>query len=252
MRQGIGEDAQERFLFLLITQPCQRSLVNQVGTVLLAIVIILAKHSMTDILLQHLTHHTGIAQSSAVTVQEVREVKMGLELADIAIKLFHTTFVGRRGTTLITTCPLAEHTRMVTGSLEDFRQDRYSRVVWLLTYHGIVGIQTILHPTAPILFIAPYMGMPRVLPCHEAGTRRGRNRTACIGRRHAHSLRCQTVYVRRAEMLLAVAGQITIAHIITHDIEDVGLTSLWLCHSRNSQKGEKESQRLRNRIQDLP
>ena len=177
---------------------------------------------------------------------------MSLELAYIAIELFHTTFVWRRDTTLITTCPLAEHTCMVAGSLEDLRQNGYCWVVRFLTYHSVVGILTILHTTAPILFIAPYMSVARMLPCHEAGTRRGRNRTACIGRRHAHSLRCQTVYIGSAEMLLAVAGQITIAHIITHDIQDVGLSSFWLCHNRNSQKGEEECQRLRNRIQDQP
>ena len=56
---------------------------------------------------------------------------------------------------------------------------------------------------------------------HEAGSRGCRDRAAGIGRRHAHTLSSQAVDVGRAEMLLTVAGEVAVAQVVAHDIQDV-------------------------------
>ena len=239
MRKCVGKDAKEGLSLLLVTQPRQGTLVNKLGTILLTVVVIFTIHGVLNILLQHLTHHTGIAHGTAITIQKIGEIKMCLELTYVAIEFVHTTFIRCRDATLITACPLAEHTCMIASRLHNLRQDRHSRVVGFLPHYGIIHILTVLHASAPIFLVATHMGVTRVLTSHKTGTRWSGNRTAGIGRRHTHTLRSQAINMGRTEMLLTVARKITIPHIITHYIYNVGASSLGLRQGGRSQNGEE-------------
>ena len=234
VRQGIGEDSEERLVGRLLVQPGHGALVNQVGGVLLALLVVRAIHGVGRILLQHFALHAVVARAAAVTIQEVGIVEVGLELADVAIELVDAALVGRRVRAFVAARPFAKHTRGVAVVLENFGDNHVVGVVGLLAHAGVVRVCAVLHRACPILLVGAHMGVARVLSCHEAGARRSRNGAARIGLREAHALVGQAVNVGSGYQTLAIATEVTITHVVTHYIYNIGAL---LCTSGKGGKG---------------
>ena len=175
MRQGVGEDAEERRVGGLLVEPCHCLLVDEVGGILRAVAVAVAIHRVVDVLVERHAAHALVAARAAVLVEKVGVVEVGLELADVAIELIDAALVGRGGRTLVAARPLAEHARSVALLLEDFGNDDVVHVVRLLSHHGVVGVAAVHHGAgvAPIFFIAANVGVACVLPGHERGARGG-------------------------------------------------------------------------------
>ena len=92
----------------MMPQPIHCPLVNEVGAVLGSVVVVVTIHGVLDVVFQHFAHHRRVASGTAVSVQEIGEIEMGLELADVTIELIHSAFVGRRWAAFVATCPFAE------------------------------------------------------------------------------------------------------------------------------------------------
>ena len=149
---------------------------------------------------------------------------MSLKLAYISIKLVYATLVGRRSRTLVTSCPLAEQSSAIAIVMKYLRQNFMCRVVWLLSYNGIVYIIGIHHSLAirPILLIATHMSMARMLSSHKCGTRRSRYWRACICLCKAHTLACHAVDIGCRDKGLTIACKVAISHIVAHYEYNVG------------------------------
>ena len=66
------------------------------------------------------------------------------------------------------------------------------------------------------------MGVSAVLSGHEGCAGGSRHWATGIGLGKAHPFGGHAVDVRGGDILLAVATEIAVAHIVTHDIDDVG------------------------------
>ena len=225
MRQRVGEDAEERFSVGLLRKPLHRPLVDEVGRILPAVVVVGPAHSMFHILLQHLAHNGGVALGTTVTIEEVGEVEMCLKLTDVAIELVDATLVGCRRTTLIATSPLSEKPRGVSVVAHDFWQDDMGGVVRFLANDGIVVTLAVGDLPQPMLAVSSHEGMTGVLARHQRCPRRSRDRTAGIGRREAHSLSSQAVDVGSTDVFLSIASQVAPPHVVTHYIYNIRLGS---------------------------
>ena len=223
MRQRVGEDTKERFPVGLLPEPLHRPLVDEVGRILPAVVVVGTAHGMFNILLQHLTHNGGVALGTAEAGEEVGEVEMCLKLADVAIELIDATFVGCRRTTLVATSPLSEKSCGVSVVAHHLWQDDMGGVVGFLTNDGIVVTLAVGDLPLPMLAVSSHESMTSVLTRHQRSPRRSGDRTAGIGRREAHSLGSQAVDVRCADILLAVASQVAPPHVVTHYIYNIRL-----------------------------
>ena len=73
----------------------------------------------------------------------------------------------------------------------------------------------------PIFLVSSYFRMSRMLSCHKAGTRRSTHWCTRISLCKTHTLLCHTVNIRCKNILLSIATKVAIAHIITHNINDV-------------------------------
>ena len=252
MGQGVGKDAHEGFLLRLAVNPFQCILVDEVAGILFPVLIVLVARChvlVENVLLQRVHHHMPIAiLLGVVSVQEVWIVGMRLELADVAIIAIHTTPVGQGGTAalcalgsigvavgieqvgigvlhvIVSSCPLAEHTRSISSLLHYFRDNLMVQQVWFLAYDTIVGIVAkgvLPQCPMPVLPVAAHMGVTRVLTGHERSTRWCTHRTAGIGLGKAHALLCHTVKVGSLYQLLTIATKVAIAHVIAHDEDNV-------------------------------
>ena len=172
MRQGIGEEAYEWMLTVLTVDPLQCLVVDDAGRILVALEIVLAKHRILDVLLHDVSHHRRISQSLAVAVEEVRIIKVGLELADVAVEFIYATLVGSRGRTFVSACPFSEDTGAVTLVLQHLRKNLMLRVVRFLTHNGKVLIYSILYHwhVSPVFIVASYVGMTGMLTRHDGST----------------------------------------------------------------------------------
>ena len=225
MRQRVGEDTEERFSVGLLRKPLHRPLVDEVGRILPAVIVVGPAHRMFHILPQHLAHNDSVALGTTVTIKEVGEVEMCLKLTDVAIELVDATFVGRRRTSLIATCPLSEKPRGVSVVAHDFWQDDMGSVVRFLTNDGIVVTLAVADLPQPMLAVASHEGMTGVLTRHQRSPRRSGDRTAGIGRREAHSLGSKAVDVGCTDVSLSVASQVAPPHVVTHYIYNIRLGS---------------------------
>lgn len=228
VRQGVGKVAEEGLVGRLAVEPIERRLVNEVGRVLLAQFITGSPHGVPDILVERDPHRGRVAQSRVVAVQEVGIVEVRLKLADVTEELVDPTLVGGRDRTFVTAGPLAEHTGRVAIVLHHLGQDHMIGVVGVLSYHGIVGIDAITHLAAlgPILLVATHLAVSRVLPRHDAGPRRGAHGTARIGLGKPHALRGHAVEIGSLDISLSVTPQVTIAHVVAQDKNNVGFVAL--------------------------
>ena len=172
MRQGIGEEAYERMLAVLTVNPLQCLVVDDAGRILVALEIVLAEHRILDVLLHDVSYHRRISQSLAVAVEEVRIIKVGLELADVAVEFIYATLVGSRGRTFVSACPLAEDSGAITFVLQHLRKNLMLRVVRFLTHNRKVLVYSILHHwhVSPVFLVASYVGMTGMLTRHDGST----------------------------------------------------------------------------------
>ena len=184
-----------------------------------------------------------------IAIQEVGIVGMCLELADVAIVAIHATFVGQGGTAalctlggigiaigiqqvgigilavIVTTCPLAKHTGIVSSLLHHLGNNLMIHQVRFLTYKTVVRVVAIhigSQRTAPILSVATHMGMACMLTCHERCTRGCTDRTTGISLGEAHTLTGHAVQIGCFYQLLTIASKVAISHIIAHDKYDIG------------------------------
>jgi len=218
VRQRVGEDAEEGLVLALAAQPLECALVDDIGAVLPAVVVVRAVHGVPDVLLQYLADDGRVAPRAAEAVEEVGEVEVCLELTDVAEELVHAALVGGGGAAFVAAGPLAEHPRPVAFSLEDFRQDDVRGGIGLLSDDGVVLILAVQHTSLSVLLVAAHVEVSRVLSRHQRGTGGGGDGAAGVGGRHSHALGGQPVDVGSAEVLLAVAREVAISHVITHYI----------------------------------
>ena len=148
---------------------------------------------------------------------------MRLILAYITIILIDTSLVWCRNRTFVTSCPLTKHTSGISVILHDFRQDNVRCIIRMLTY----STEFFVHPhlnhryIAPIFLVSTYLGMARMLSCHERCSGRCTYRTSGIGLRKSHTFACHTIQVRCIDILLTIASQVIIPQVITHNIDDI-------------------------------
>ncbi len=103
--------------------------------------------------------------------------------------------------------------------------------IGFLTNEGIIGIigkGILLERAVPVLTVASHMGVTRMLARHERCTRRCTHGTTGIGLGKAHSLLSHTVQIGGLYPLLTIAAKVAIAHIITHNKDNVGSLLLLL------------------------
>ena len=191
-----------------------------------------------DIISQCNADNFRIALRLAVSVQEVRVIQMRLVLAYITVVFINPPLIRSRYRTFVATCPLSEHTGSISVVLHDFRQDDMFRVVWMLTYPAEFLVHTHLYHRyiTPVLLVATYFSMSRMLSSHERSTRRRTHRTTCIGLCKAHPFTGHTVQVRGVDILLTVTSQVVISQVIAHDVDDVGLLFFCLTTSCEQRK----------------
>ena len=228
VRKRVGEDAEERTTAVLTVEPLQRLPVNQVGGVLRTLAVITAEHRVTDVLVHHHTDSGRIPQRTAVAVQEVGVVQVRLELADVAVELVDAPLLGCRDRTFVAARPLAEHAGGVALVLQNLGQDDMAGVIRMLAHDTVVTVLAVHHDGSvpPVLLVAPHLAMAGMLAGHEAGTRRGADRTAGVGLREPHPFLRHTVDVGRMDIGLSVTAQVAITHVVAHDINNVRLPLL--------------------------
>ena len=149
---------------------------------------------------------------------------MGLELAYVAVEFVYPPFVGSRHRAFVSSGPLAEHAGSVAVIFHYFREDDMSGVIWVLSYYGVFIVVAIFHHRhiAPIFLIAPYLTVSRVLSGHKRSARWSADRASRISLCKAHAFGCHIVDMRSTDVFLAIATQITIPHVVTHYIYDIG------------------------------
>ena len=224
--QGVGEDAAERLRAVLAVQPPEGPPVDEVGGVLRAVAVVVAEHGVADVLFQYLAHHGGVAHGTAEAVEEVGIIEVGLILADVAVVLVHAALVRGGDGALVAAGPLAEHAGGVSVAFHHFGQDDVARVIGLLARDGVVFVPAVHHLPLPVFLVAAHVSVAGVLSGHQGGARRCADRASGIGLGEEHALLGHTVEVGGPDVLLSVAAQVAVAHVIAEDEEDVGLCVL--------------------------
>ena len=152
---------------------------------------------------------------------------MGFKLADVAIILVDAALVGGGSGTLITACPFTKHPRGVAIGFEDFGQNFVVHIIGFLSCPTLFEVSVFAIKighilSAPVFLVAAHVGVSAVLSSHERGTRGSRHRTSGISLCEAHAFSGHAVYVGGGNEFLSVARQIAIAHIVAHNVDDVG------------------------------
>lgn len=223
--ERVGEDAEEGLVGGLTVKPFQSFLVDEVGRVLRPVGVVGTIHRPLDVLVEGDAHSGGVAERLAVAVEEVGIVEMCLELTEIAVVFVDAAGVGCRRASLVASGPLAEHSGGIARVVEYLGDDDVGGVVRLLSDNRIVyvvAVAVVEVGLVPVLLVASHMGVARVLAGHEGGARRCRHRRAGVGLREAYALCGEAVDARRGDELLAVAAEVAVAHVVAHDVENVG------------------------------
>ena len=169
---------------------------------------------------------------------------MGFKLADVAIIFVDAALVGRRSRIFVTASPFTKHTRGVAIGFEDFGQNFVVHIIRLLSCPaffkvGVLAIQIRHILSAPVFLVAAHVGVSAVLSSHECGTRGSRHRTSGISLCEAHAFGCHAVEIGGSDVLLTIASQVAIAHVVAHDVDDVGTLLRLTCHGCQSTKSEE-------------
>ena len=108
-------------------------------------------------------------------------------------------------------------------------------VVGLLSHDGVILVFAIGDEgrIGPVLPIATDMGVSRVLPRHEGGTRGRTHGRTSVSLSEAHTLSGEAIDVWRSNETLAIATEIAIAHVVTHDVEDIRAFVFSCCLGRS-------------------
>ena len=148
-------------------------------------------------------------------------------MANVAIELIDSALVGGGDRRLVAARPLTEHTDGVAVGFKDFGENLVIHIIGFLSGPSFfeVGILTVEIGdglVAPILFVAAHVGVSAVLSGHERGARGGRHWATGIGLGEAHAFGGHAVEMGGGDILLTVATEVAVAHIVAHDIDDVG------------------------------
>lgn len=228
VRERVGEDAEEGLRVALLVEPLHGFVVDEIGRILRALGVVGGGgHAVLDVFLEDNAVRLGVAGRTAEGVEEVGIVGVRFELANVAEILVDASFVGGGSRRFVTARPLAEHTGGVAVGLEDFGENLVIHVIGFLSGPsffevGVLPIEILDGLVAPILFVAAHVGMAAVLSGHEGCAGGSRHGATGIGLGEAHAFGGHAVDVGGGDILLTVATEIAVAHIITHDIDDVG------------------------------
>ena len=121
-------------LVILRVYPVHRTLMNQVGRIFRALIILLARHGVADVFVQHQSADSGISTLTAVFVEEIGIIQVCLELANIAKELINATLVGGRLRAFVATSPFAKHSCSITLPFQDFWYNDVVGIVWQLSH----------------------------------------------------------------------------------------------------------------------
>ena len=228
VRERVGEDAEEGLRGALLIEPFHSLVVDEIGRILRALGVVGGGgHAVLDVFLEDNAVRLGVAGRTAEGVEEVGIVGVRFELTNVAEILVDTSLVGGGCRRLVTARPLTEHTGGVAVGLEDFGENLMIHVIGFLTGPsffevGVLPIEILDGLVAPILFVAAHMGVSAVLSGHEGCAGGSRHGATGIGLGEAHAFGGHAVDVGGGDILLTVATEIAVAHIVTHDIDDVG------------------------------
>jgi len=228
VRERVGEDAEEGLRAALLVEPFHGLVMDEVGGVLRALSVVgLGGHAVLDVFLEDNAMRLGVASRTAEGVEEVGIISVGLELTDVAKVFVDAALVGRGDGRFVASGPFAEHAGGVAVGFEDFGQNLVVHVIGFLSGPsvlkvGILAVEIGHALIAPIFFVATHVGVSAVLSGHERSTRRCGNRATGIGLRETHAFGGHAVDARGRDVLLSVATEIAVAHVVTHDVDDVG------------------------------
>ena len=160
-------------------------------------------------------------------VEEIGIISVGLELTDVAKVFVNAALVGRGDRRFVASGPFAEHAGGVAVGFEDFGQNLVVHVIGFLSGPsvlevGILAVEIGHALVAPIFFVATHVGVSAVLSGHECGARRCGDGATGIGLCETHAFGGHAVDARGGNVLLSVATEIAVAHVVTHDVDDVG------------------------------
>ena len=228
VRESVGEDAEEGLRAALLVEPFHGLVVDEVGGVLRALGVVgLCGHAVLDVFLKDNAVCLGVACRTAEGVEEVGIISVGLELTDVAKVFVDAALVGRGDGRFVASGPFAEHAGGVAVGFEDFGQNLVVHVIGFLSGPsvlevGILAVEIGHALVAPIFFVATHVGVSAVLSGHERGARRCGDGATGIGLRETHAFGGHAVDARGGNVLLSVATEIAVAHVVTHDVDDVG------------------------------
>jgi len=159
-------------------------------------------------------HYIAQLDLGLIPPQELRIVIMCVDLVQVAVEMIEALFV-RQPTCRaahIAQSPFATEGRLVAGFLHHFGNGDVP-IAKGLDFHSSAGV-------------AANERMTRMLAGHQDATRRSTNGGTSIELRELQSLTSHLVQPWRLDLALSVAAQITIAQIVGHDPNDVGLRSV--------------------------
>ena len=200
---------------------------------------------MLDVLFHCDADDLGVIAALAVTVEEVGIVQMGLKLADETVIFVNAALVGGGGGTFIAAGPFSEHACGIAVVFHDLGKNDVLRSVRFLAYNGIILVHSVIDHGrfVPVFLVAAHVGVAGMLSCHKCCAGRGAYRTAGIGLRETHAFGCHVVQMGGTDVLLSVASQVAVTHVVTKNENDVGLFSL-LRHSAYRKQGCTQGQKL--------
>ena len=228
VREGVGEDAKEGLRTALLVEPFHGLVVDEIGGVLRALGVVgLCGHAVLDVFLEDNAVRLGVACRTTEGVEEVGIVSVGLELTDVAKVFVDAALVGRGDRRFVASGPFAEHAGGVAVGFEDFGQNLVVHVIGFLSGPsvlevGILAVEIGHALVAPIFFVATHVGVSAVLSGHECGARRCGDGATGIGLCETHAFGGHAIDARGGNVLLSVATEIAVAHVVTHDVDDVG------------------------------
>ena len=198
---------------------------NTVGQVEEELLLVVALHEVQSELGKHVVgvvHFPPVRIAMqhhllAVVPNVLRIVIVGPSLIEEAQPVVEALRIGMSARLRFAQSPLACHGRDVAGALENFRH----RNVLCAERHATASASQPLH--APHSEISAHRGVPRVPARHQHTSRRRANRRAGIALRKSHALLGHLIQARCLDRLLPVAAKISVAQIIGHDEDDVGL-----------------------------
>ena len=140
-----------------------------------------------------------------VSPEEPGIEEVGMDLVQVSIEFVEALFVRNARGAVVSQAPFAENTCGVAGLLEHF------------------GDRDVLRQYRRAAAVDPHRSVARVPSCHEHAPRWCTNTVACIDLCELRSLGSHPIQIRCADFLLAVAAEMAVTQIISHDEDNVRL-----------------------------